>query len=107
MIVLLFDLPNGLLPTYRWNSKRLEKRPLPRASRVQNSVKPDLHDVLHNHPNDVISPDEADHSPRKWRHEPALAAHEHCGDLRRDDRKEELRVRIRWPPKGATRASHE
>src|SRR5439155_25804902 len=107
MIVLLFDLPNGLLPTYRWNSKRLEKRPLPRASRVQNSVKPEFHDVLDYHPREVIGPDKADDSPGKCRHQPALTAHQHRDDLRRGNRKEELRVRIRWPPKGATRASHE
>src|SRR5215831_20640582 len=76
-------------------------------SRIQNSINAQLHDVLDYHPSQVISPNKANDSPGKRWHQPTLAAHEYRGDLRRDNRKEELRIWIRWLPKSSPGASHE
>src|SRR5216117_4124790 len=107
MIVLLVDLPTRLLATYRGNSKGLEKRAFPSATRIQNSVESQLHDVLRDHPNQVISPHKADDSPGKRRHEPALATHEYRSDLGRDNCKEQLGAWVWSLPEGASCASHE
>src|SRR6266511_2187419 len=74
-------LPHHPPSTGHRSSKRLEKRPLPRATWVENSVKSELHDVLHYHPNYVVTPHETDDSPWKRRHEPVLATHQYRGDL--------------------------
>src|SRR5262249_21388794 len=74
---------------------------------IQNAINAKLHDVLQYHPNQVVTPNKADDCPGQWRHEPALAAHEYRGDLRRDDCKKEFGAGIRWLPKCFARASNE
>src|SRR2546430_1162284 len=104
---LFFSLPQRLWPACHGNSERLEERFLPRMAWIENSIKPEFHHVLDYHPNQVVGPNKTDNSPWKCRHEPALAAHQDCSDLGRDNGKEKLGVRIRRFSKNSSYASHE
>src|SRR5438046_5400222 len=107
MIVLVFFcLPQSLWRACDGDSERLKEGPLPRMAGVENSINPEFHDVLDYHPRQIIAPDKANDSPGKCRHKPALAAHQHRDDLRRDDSEEKLRARIRWFPENAPGTSH-
>src|SRR6266480_4967899 len=104
--VSLLGLPHSFLRTCQRNSQRFEKPPLPRTSGIQHAIESKLHDVLHYHPKKVVSPNKTDNFPGKRRHEPALATHQHGGDLSRNNCKEKLRAWIGRPPKEPTGASH-
>src|SRR6266478_6551775 len=108
MIVFLFlILPHSFLRTCNWNSQGFEKPPLPRVNGIQKAIKSKLHDVLYYHPSQVVPPNKANDFPWKWRHQPALAAHQYRGDLSRNNRKEQLGTWIRWLPQEPTGTSHE
>src|SRR4030095_16113150 len=103
----LLSLPRCLHSAWHRSSEGLKQRFPPQTARIENSIKPELHDVLDYHPRQVIRPHKADDSPGKRRHQPALVAHQHRGDLGRDNPKEKLRVWVRRFPKNASGASHE
>src|ERR1044072_8593709 len=94
-MIFSFDLSESVLRLRNWHSEGFKKPSFPRVSRIQNAIKPKFHDVLHDHPRDVVSPYKANNFPRQWRHKPALTAHEHGGDLRRDDSEKKPQAWIR------------
>src|SRR5712692_7839039 len=89
------------------DSERLEEESLPRTAGIENSIKPELDDVLDYHPREVIGPNKAYDSPGQCRHQPALAAHQHRGDLGRDNGEEKLRALIWRFPKNSSGTSYE